>query len=204
MKVACLYSGGKDSNFALFWSLAQGFDSVLITIRGEEYSMMFHHPNIDKTSTQAKAIGIKQYFLKTDDNHWHENLKKLLKKLKIEGIVAGAIASEYQRRRIDRLGEELKIPTYAPLWHKQDELMEELLQYFEISITAVAADGLGKEWLGKSFKDLIKAKIPHIHPFLEGGEGETYVTNAPFFRKKIKIRKWKKQWDGKRGVGHIV
>ncbi len=203
MKVACLYSGGKDSNFALFWALTQGFDPVLITIKGEEYSMMFHHPNIDKTTAQAKTIGVKQHFLKTNDANWHEKLKKLLKKLKIQGIVAGAIASEYQRRRIDKLGEELGIPTYAPLWHKQDELMDELLRYFEISITAVSAEGLTEKWLGKPYSELVVKKIPHIHPFLEGGEGETYVTNAPFFKKAIKIKKWKKQWDGKRGVADI-
>ena len=84
---------------------------------------MFHHPNIDKTKLQAKALGLKQYFLETDDAHWFENLKKLLKKLKVEGIAAGALASEYQRRRIDKLGEELGIPTYAPLWHKKEDAM---------------------------------------------------------------------------------
>jgi len=204
MQIACLFSGGKDSCFALFWALTQGFESVLITIKPEKYSMMFHHPNINKTRLQAKVLAIKQYFLKTDDAHWHETLKALLKKLKIEGIVAGAVASEYQRRRIERLGEELGIPTYTPLWHKEDELMQEMLQYFETYITAVAAEGLGKEWLGRNFKELVKAKIKNIHPFLEGGEGETFVANAPFFKKRIKIKSWKKKWDKIRGEAEIV
>ncbi len=204
MHIAVLYSGGKDSNFALFWSLTQGFDPVLITIRPERYSMMFHHPNIDKTKLQAEALGIRQYFLETDDAHWHENLKKLLVKLRVEGIVAGAIASEYQRRRIDRLGEELGIPTYAPLWHKEDELMRELLEYFEIYITAVAAEGLGEQWLGERFEKLTSAEIKNIHPFLEGGEGETYVANAPFFKNKIRIKGWKKKWDKTRGEAEIL
>src|SRR3989338_4780390 len=160
MHVAVLYSGGKDSNFALFWAMNQGFEPILITVKGEKYSMMFHHPNIDKTKLQAKVLGIKQYFLKTDDASWHENLKKLLKRLKVQGIVAGAVASEYQRRRIDKLGEELGTPTYTPLWHKQDELMDEILQYFETYITAVSAEGLDEKWLGKEFKELAKAKNP--------------------------------------------
>ena len=203
MQVAVLYSGGKDSNFALFWALTQGFEPLLITVKGEEYSMMFHHPNIDRTKLQARAIGIKQYFLKTNDAQWHKNLKKLLKKLKVQGIVTGAVASEYQRRRIDKLGQELHVPTYAPLWHKEDELMQELLAYFEAYVTAVSAEGLGKEWLGERFSKLAKAKIKNIHPFLEGGEGETFVANAPFFKYGIKIKKWKKKWDGVRGEAEI-
>ncbi len=203
MKVAVLYSGGKDSNFALFWTLTQGFEPVLITVKPEKYSMMFHHPNIEKTALQASALGIKQHFLETDDKHWHTKLKALLKKLSVEGIAAGAIASEYQRRRIERLGEELSIPTYAPLWHKEGELMQEMLKYFDACIIAVAAEGLGKEWLGKKFSELVRANVPNIHPFLEGGEGETYVVNAPFFRSKIKIKKWKKKWDGIRGEAEL-
>lgn len=203
MRIACLYSGGKDSNFALFWALMQGFDPILITVKGEEYSMMFHHPNIGKTRLQAQAIGAKQFFLKADDTHWHRDMKKLLKKIRAGGIVAGAVASEYQRRRIERLGEELGIPTYAPIWHKEEELMQEVLQYFETYIIAVSAEGLGKEWLGRKFDRLVDAGIPNIHPFLEGGEGETFVANAPFFKRRIWIRKWKKKWDRIRGVAGI-
>lgn len=203
MKIACLFSGGKDSVYSVFWTLFQGFVPVLVTVKAEEYSMMFHHPNIDKTKLQAKAMGLKQYFLKTTDEKWHNDLKKLLKRLKVQGIITGAVASEYQRRRIERLGEELGIPTYAPLWHKQDELMDEVLQYFETYVTAVSAEGLGKEWLGKSFKELVRAKIPNIHPFLEGGEGETFVANAPFFKHRIKIKGWKKKWDKTRGEAKI-
>ncbi|MEK6981790.1 MAG: diphthine--ammonia ligase [Candidatus Micrarchaeota archaeon] len=208
MRVACLYSGGKDSNFAVFWALTQGFEPILITVKGEKHSMMFHHPNIDKTKLQAKALGLKQYFLETDDAHWFENLKKLLKKLKVEGIAAGALASEYQRRRIDKLGEELGIPTYAPLWHKKEEMLSELLEYFEIYVTAVAADGLEKDLLGKPYKKLVeqvkaKGKEKEINIYLEGGEGETFVSNAPFFKHAIKIKKWKKTWEKTSGEAQI-
>src|SRR3989338_5952755 len=60
MKVAVLFSGGKDSTYSVFWSLTQGFEPILITVKAEAYSMMFHHPNIDKTKLQAKAIGTEQ------------------------------------------------------------------------------------------------------------------------------------------------
>lgn len=204
MKVAVLFSGGKDSVFATFWALFHGFDPILVTITPPEYSMMFHHPNVDKTKLQADSLGLEQVFVKTTEENWKDQLIKTFMKLKVNGIVAGAIESEYQRRRIDEIGEILGIPTYAPLWHKKDELLDEMRQYFEIYITAVSADGLDESFLGAPFQKIQDSKVPNIHPFLEGGEGETFVTDAPFFKKKIKIKKWKKSFDGQRGVASIV
>lgn len=203
MRVAVLFSGGKDSVFASFWALAQGFEPVLVTVKPPEYSMMFHHPNVGLSARQAESMGLEHVFVETSEENWNEVLTEAFRKLRAGGIVAGAVASEYQRRRIDRIGESLGIPTYAPLWHKGDEVMEEMLNYMEIIVTAVSAEGLGPEYLGGPLEKIVKAKKPGIHPFLEGGEGETFVANAPFFRKKIEIKKVKKTWDGIRGVAEL-
>ncbi|MBI5222853.1 diphthine--ammonia ligase [Candidatus Micrarchaeota archaeon] len=205
MKVAVLFSGGKDSVFATFWALFQGFEPVLVSVIPPEYSMMFHHPNVDKTKLQAKALGLKQIFVKTTEENWHQKLKETFKRMGAKAIVAGAIASEYQRRRIDRIGEELDIPTFAPLWHKDlgDQLLPELLKYFEIKVMAVAAEGLDEKFLDQPYMKIIEANVKGVHPFLEGGEGETYVTDAPFFKKRIEILKTSKNWDGQRGVCEI-
>jgi diphthine-ammonia ligase len=200
MRVAVLFSGGKDSVFAAFWAIAQGFEPILVTVRPPEYSMMFHHPNVGLTARQAEALCLEHLFVETTEDDWNEVLTETFRRIGAKGIVAGAIASEYQRRRIDRIGESLGIPTYAPLWHKGDELMDEMLRYMEIIVTAVAAEGLGPEFLGEPLRKIVDAKKPGIHPFLEGGEGETLVTDAPFFKNRVKVKKWKKSWDGIRGV----
>ncbi len=202
MHVVVLFSGGKDSVFATFWALTHGFDVTLLTVKAEEDSTMFHHPNIDKTKLQAKALGLKHVFVTTNENNWHEDLKKEIRKLKVGGLVGGAIASEYQKRRFEKICEELGIVSYAPLWQKGDELLEEMIEYFDIYVTAVAAEGLGPELLGEQFKKLL-GKHANVHKFLEGGEGETFVANAPFFKKAIEIKKWKKTWDGVRGNAEI-
>jgi predicted ATP pyrophosphatase (TIGR00289 family) len=203
MRVAVLFSGGKDSVFATFWAILHGFEPVLVTVRPPEYSMMFHHPNIDSTKLQAEALGLEQIFVETTEENWREKLLETFRSLEVKGIVAGAIASEYQRRKIDSIGETLGIPTYAPLWHKGKEVMDEMLEYFEIYVTAVSAEGLGPEFLGEPLKKLIDAKKSNVHLFLEGGEGETFVANAPFFKKRIEIKGWKKKWDGVRGIAEI-
>ncbi len=205
MKVVVLFSGGKDSVFATFWAMMHGFEPVLVTIRPPEYSMMFHHPNIEPTRKQAESLGLEQVFVETTEENWRGLLIETFRSLGVGGIVTGAVASEYQRRRIDSIGEELGIPTYAPLWHKDrgSPVMEEMLAYFEIYVTAVSAEGLGPEFLGEPLKKLAEAKKPNVHPFLEGGEGETYVADAPFFKEKVGIKGWKKSWDGVRGVAEI-
>jgi diphthine-ammonia ligase len=202
MKVAVLFSGGKDSVFATFWALMHGFEPVLVTVRPPEYSMMFHHPNIDPTKKQAESLGLEQSFVETTEENWRERLIERFRSLGVGGIVTGAVASEYQRRRIDSIGEELGIPTYAPLWHKDrgSPLMGEMLEYFEIYVTAVSAGGLGPEFLGEPLRKLVDAGKPGIHPFLEGGEGETFVADATFFSQRVSIGSWEKSWDGVRGV----
>ena len=206
MQVAVLFSGGKDSVFATFWTLMHGFEPILVTVRPPEYSMMFHHPNIDATKKQAHSLGLEQIFVETTEENWREKLIETFKHINAKGIVAGAVASEYQRRRIDSIGEELGIPTYAPLWHKDRDsaVITEMLEYFEIYVIGVSAEGLGEEFLGEPLEKLVSAKKPNIHLFLEGGEGETFVANAPFFKYQIKIKGWNKTWDGVRGVAEIV
>lgn len=203
MKLGALFSGGKDSTYAAFWAMAQGHEAVLLTVRPEPYSMMFHHPNIDCTKLQAEAMELQQKIIEAKEEDWEEKLINALKQLKAEAVVGGAVASEYQRRRFEKVCEELGIPAYAPLWHKGRETLDEMIEYMEIYITAVAAEGLGKEWLGKKLNELLEKKPKNVDAFLEGGEGETFVADAPFFRKRIVIKNWNIEWDGIRGTAKI-
>lgn len=198
-----MFSGGKDSVFSTFWALTQGFEPILITVKPEPYSQMFHHPNIEWTKLQAEAMGIRQEIIEATEKNWEEKLIGLLRAKRVNGLVSGAVESEFQRRQLEKICEQLSIPSYSPLWHKKDELMNEMLSNMEIYITAVSAEGLGKEWLGKPLGELIRTKPKNIHPFLEGGEGETFVADAPFFAKRIVISGWDIEWDGVRGIANI-
>lgn len=204
MRVAVLFSGGKDSTYTTGWALEQGYKPILITVKPPEYSMMFHHPNIEWTKLQADAIGLEQIFVETTEENWREQLVKTFKRLKIEAIVSGAVASEYQKSRLDSIADELNLKKFAPLWHADISVLQKMLNSMEIFVTAVAAEGLDERFLGQPLRKLVEAKVKNVHPFLEGGEGETFVTDAPFFKKRIKIKQWNKKWDGVRGVAEIV
>ena len=87
--------------------------------------------------------------------------------------------------------------------------MELIKEGFEFIFTAVAADGLSKEWLGKVIteKDIDKLvelnKKNGMNIAGEGGETESLVLNAPFFKKRIVIEQSKIQMEST-CVGRLV
>ncbi|MBS7655319.1 diphthine--ammonia ligase [Candidatus Bathyarchaeota archaeon] len=219
MKIVVLFSGGKDSNYALWCLMHQGFEiSSLITIIPESSnSYMFHYPNVNWVKLQAEALNLPVNFINVKGDEKEElksffsQLKDLKEKLNFEGLAFGAVASEYQKNNLELICEELKLASYAPLWMKNQEslLMEEVESGFEIIITACMAKGLNKTWLGKLIDKEASQKLIELskkHGFnliFEGGEAETFVLNAPTFKKKILILESEVKWMNDSGFLNI-
>ncbi|MBM3309366.1 MAG: TIGR00289 family protein [Candidatus Altiarchaeales archaeon] len=207
MKLAVLFSGGKDSNYALYWALNQGFEvKYLVSVIPErDDSYMFHKPCIEHVRMQAKAIGIPliQENVSGVKEKEVRELEDILASLHVDGIVSGAVASEYQKTRIDSICEKLGLKSYAPLWGvNQEKVLEDIINAgFEVIIVGIAAEGLSEKWLGRkinheSLQELKKISEKHgIHLAGEGGEYETYVTNGPTFKKKIIIKETEKKMN---------
>jgi len=217
MKLASLISGGKDSIYATYLAMKEGHEiKYLVTMFPERQdSWMFHHPCVELTKLQSKALGIKQIIGKTkgEKEKELEDLEKVLEKIKaeIEGIVTGSVASSYQKARIDRVCEKLELKHVSPLWNRNagDLLSEEVESGFEIIITSVSTDGLGKDWLGKKIDSVAIKELKSLsekYKFnlaFEGGEAETFVCNGPIFNRKIIIESFDAFWDEKPGSGYI-
>ncbi len=206
MRVAVLYSGGKDSNYALYWALKQGFEvKYLVSMVSEsDESYMYHVPNIHLTELQAKAIGIPliKGFTSGEKEKEVEDMRAVLEGLKIDGVVAGALASGYQKKRVDRVARELGLESFAPAWHRDPiEYMRELIEIFDIVMVGTAAYGLDERWLGKKIDEkalgeLVKLHEKYrIHVAGEGGEFETFVRDAPFFKARIVFDEVEKKWN---------
>lgn len=202
MRLAVLFSGGKDSTLALLKAAEKEEVVCLITIASKnKESYMFHTPNIWIARLQAEAIGLPliQKLTKGVKEQELEDLKNAIrqarKKLKIEGVVTGAVESVYQAERIQRICHELDLWCFNPLWKKdQQKLLEEIVERgFKAIISGVFAYPLDKSWLGKELnKKLIEELVAlqkeyKISPSGEGGEIETTVLDAPLFRKKIEV-----------------
>ena len=196
MKLGVLFSGGKDSSYALYKARKENEIKVLITIDSKNKdSFMFHTP-IDKVQELSKKINLPLIKVKTEGRKEEEleDLKKAIKKAineyQIEGVVTGAVASTYQASRIQKICDELEIYCFNPLWQKdQEELLREIIELkFKIKIVKVAADGLDESWIGKVIdkKNLDKLiELSKKYRFSisgEGGEIETEILDGPIFR----------------------
>ncbi len=204
MKLALLFSGGKDSTYAGYLAKKLGYEiSCLITIISESQdSYMFHTEKIRLTNEQAKIMGIPiiQKTTKGDKELELKDLtsaiKEAIKKYKIKGVITGAIESVYQSSRIQKICNELKIECFNPLWQKdQIEHLNDLVKNkFDVIITKVAADGLDERWIGmkidkKTIDELKELNEKYkINPAGEGGEFETLVLNCPMFKKRLELK----------------
>lgn len=221
MKLGALFSGGKDSTFAVYQARLNGHEVVcLISIfpRSEE-SHLLHYPNIGYTALQAKAMGIPQIVASTDSDESQTEtckLQKILEEAKekfgIEGIVHGGIHSDYQRKIFETVCKKLNLKTMSPLWHiNQLEYLHKLIESkFRFIITSVSAEGLDDSWLGKeiTLQDIDRlSQLSSKYGFnvsFEGGEAETFVIGCPLFSGTIKIVKSKIVWDNYRGRFEIT
>lgn len=217
MKLAALFSGGKDSTLALYRVMKEGHEiKYLITMFSERQdSWMFHYPCIELTKLQSEALGIKQIIKKTKGEKERElkDLKDVIFSVKndIDGIVTGALYSEYQKTRIEKICKELGLKCLSPLWHSDLEKMlkEEIGLGFEIIITGVASEGLDKSWLGKKINFDVIEKLKELNKKFginigaEGGEFETLVLDCPIFRKKMKMLDYDSVWDSKTNSGYL-
>lgn len=212
MKLASLFSGGKDSAYALYLSQQSGYNvGYLVSIFSEnKYSYMYHTPNIFLVDMLSEALNIPLIRKTTKGEKEKElgDLKDVLKTLDIDGVVSGAIASTYQKTRIDKICTQLGIKSFTPLWgRKQAELIKEIVSSgFEVIITGVSALGLDETWLGRKIddecvKDLITLNEKYkINVSGEGGEYETLVLDAPNFRKRLVIEDYEKIWEKNNGM----
>ncbi len=220
MRLGVLFSGGKDSNYSAYLAKKAGNEIVcLITLVSKNpYSYMFQKPSVSQTKKQAKVMGLPLIVVKTlgekekELKDLEDAIKKAIKKYKIDGIVTGAVRSEYQASRIQNICDDLGIKCVNPIWQKnQIGLLKEIVdEGFEVIIVGVGAYPLDKTWLGRKIdrsyiKEMEKLQEKYkINPSGEGGETESFVLNGPLFSKGLKVKSFKDSGEGHSWQREIV
>ena len=217
MRVAVLASGGKDSTYASWWAQMQGWSlKAMITVKIEgDDSMMFQLQNTEVTEYQAESIGTKwiQVISSGVENDEINELENAIRNSignEIDALVVGALRSDYQKTRIERMCEKLGIISFCPMWHHDSELhMNSLVNHgFDVRIISVSSEGLDENWLGRkitreSLDELIQLSRKYrFNLDGEGGEFETITLDAPHFKKSIHCE-GEILWDGVRGTWNI-
>jgi len=214
MRLAALYSGGKDSTLALYLARQMGYDvAYLVSIvpkAGE--SWIFHVPNIDAVPLMAGSLGMDLITTETSGSEEDDlrALKEALSGLDIDGIVTGAVWSDYQWDRMNAVCGEIGLKVISPLWRKdQDMVLNELLDAgIKAVIIGCYAEGLDESWLGREIDSRAAEELRllrdryGISVIGEGGEYETMTLDSPMHTKRISVTEYEKEW--KKGSGTLI
>jgi predicted ATP pyrophosphatase (TIGR00289 family) len=175
---------------------------------------MYHTPALNLVELQSQAVHIplvKGQVTGVTVEEEVDSLKATLRPLDLEGVVTGALESEYQKSRVDRVCEALGLRAYAPFWHTnlKRHLIETVSMGFQVVFVGVAALGLSEDWLGRkldnrAIRDLLELHEKYkINIAGEGGEYETLVCDGPTFKYKVQILNANRIWDRKTDSGYL-
>lgn len=221
---ASLFSGGKDSTYALILAREQGLSvDRLVTVHPPTDAFLFHVPGTHLAALEAESIGLPLVeveattALPPDEpsdatargDAELEPLEAALEDLVsdgLQGVTVGAVESEFQHHRIGAMANRLGIDVFDPLWQRDAlSLLTEMVDAgLEIIVIAVAADGFEKTWLGRTIDADAIAELADlrdrfgVHPMGEGGEYETLVTDGPHMARPLRFEATT-EWHGTRG-----
>lgn len=213
MKLAALFSGGKDSTWAIYAAQQAGHEIVtlLSLVSRNPHSYMFQRVNLELAPLLAKAMQLPIIMRETAGEKEAElmDLESALREIapRVDGVSAGALASNYQYDRVAAICKKLGLEVWAPAWQREPEQYwrDLLAAGFRIIITKVACDGLDRSWLGREvtpavFEELLRLSKKHrFHLGGEGGEFESLVLDCPMYRKRVRIESARTEWQGDSG-----
>ena len=216
MRLASLYSGGKDSTFSLYLMEQSGHDiPYLVNIVPEDTaSWIFHTPNLSVVPLMAESMGKELVTAKSSGTEEGdmEGLRNALDGLDVKGVVSGAIWSDYQWDRMNIVCGDLGLKLMAPLWRKdQDMLMDQFIDSgIRSMIVGCYAEGLGEEWLGRIIDRQAVEELKAIRTRTgisimgEGGEYESLTIDSPMHSRPLEIISSEKDWSRQGGTMRVT
>jgi len=212
VRLASLYSGGKDSSFSLYLAEQSGHDvPYVVNIRAENNgSWIFHTPNQNAVPVLAELMGkrLVQGITNGSEDDDMAALRRTLEGLDIDGVVTGAVHSDYQWDRMNIVCGDLGLKVVSPLWRKdQDMILNEMMDSgINAMIIGVYAEGFDESWLGRiidrnTFKELKELNRKYgISVMGEGGEYESLTIDSPMQKRPLTIVSEKKEWRNMAGT----
>ena len=211
-----MYSGGKDSTFAVQYAKHRDWEiEYLLSVKPTRTDcFLFHYATVENTPKQAESMGLKHFLITcdvADAKKEAELIRDFIVNHKVDALVLGGTG--LQLTQLKSLQDEmhaLGIEVFAAhAGHDHDKLIEQMLQDdYKIMITQVATDG-GKKWLGReinkdNFEELKKDSLKYgFHIGFEGGYMDSFVLDAPVFKQKFEITKSHKIMEDEYS-GHVI
>ncbi|MFA5724982.1 MAG: diphthine--ammonia ligase [Candidatus Omnitrophota bacterium] len=200
LKAISSWSGGKDSCFACYKAMQQGYDIKLLLnfVSRESRRGCFHGIESRLLKFQADLAGVPlvQREVSPDMQKYEAEFKTAVTELRgsdIGSMVFGDIYLLEHESWIERVCGDLKIKALEPLWNNSPEniIAEFLKAGFKAIIVSCKADIMGQEFLGRYIDQNLVEELKKrgICPCGEKGEFHTLVVDGPIFSRPIKILK---------------
>ena len=192
MKAVGLFSGGKDSLYAVHLVEKQGVtvDHLLSLIPSLPWPSP-HAENMEALKILAESMGKR---LTIVDFKREGAFVEALKSLQVDALVAGDIFVEAHVSGLKDLCSKVGLKLLEPLYRRDtSELFHEIFgSGFKALITGVKLKYLGEEWLGfiisKETSAAFLSKIGSVDPLGENGEFHTLVLECPLYAKSFKVK----------------
>ena len=207
MKVAVLWTGGKDSSLACHKAMKEGYEvTFFVTFIWNNPSQAHSLPLI---KMQSDAVKIPFLWDKLEEPYfeaYREAILELKEEYGIEGIVTGDISyvDAFHGNWIDDVCKGTGVKVIKPLWDlDRTTIMKDLLDDgFKSVFTCVKEPWMDEKWLGKTIDENSILEIESLSSKTgmdlcgEFGEYHTMTLDAPFFKKKIAISQFKSYKQG--------
>ena len=217
MKVAVMFSGGKDSSMALKHVIDQGWKvEALISVKPKSTeSFLYQYATVEWSKLSAEALDIPLIYIKSEKigpKEEADELEGVFKTLNVDAIIVGGVGlQKTQIREWKRVAGKFGMDLIVPYQNLTSEelLREEIKVGFDIRITSVASDGLGPEWLGERLDStnlenwLELSKKFGFDCLGEGGYMDSFICDAPFFKRRIEFTSTEKVWDNSTNSGYL-
>jgi len=197
MRAAALFSGGKDSLYAVILAERQGVTvEHLVTLLPTLPWPSPHAENIEALKVLAKSMG---KHLTIVDFKREGAFSETLKNLKVDALIAGDINVEAHIIGLKDVCNKTGLELFEPIYGKDTtELFHEIFDLgFKALITGVNLKYLGEEWLAYViFKETVTqflSKIGSVDPLGENGEFHTLVIECPLYAKPFKVQSIQKK-----------
>ncbi|MFC2022510.1 diphthine--ammonia ligase [Chloroflexota bacterium] len=190
------WSGGKDSCFACYEAMRQGYKvSHLVNFISKEFQRVSFHGTEDKLiQLQSQAMGIPLLQKETTWHGYEQEFKEAIRSLipsGVKGIIFGDIYLQEHKDWVERVCEELGIEALEPLWGKNpEEILSDFIDAaFEAVIVSAKSKLIDRDWIGhlvdRDFMMYLKGR--NIDVCGENGEYHTVVINGPIFKRSIQL-----------------
>jgi uncharacterized protein (TIGR00290 family) len=208
MRVVVHWSGGKECCLAYHKVVAQGHEVAYLLSYVYKEPYIFHSFPVMEVQSKTLSVPLLKVKIKKAYEDILATLTRLNKEEGIEGIVTGDIVGAgcaqihqtYYDAMCEQLGMTLIMPNENPSKYTYDVLREEINTGIKPIMNCINLDFFGEEWLGRelnanSIKDLkALADRQGIDVCSEDGRGfHTMVIDAPFFKNRIEIGKFKRK-----------